>query len=258
MLTRKAKLLLSLTAAIPLLFAACKDNNILNPLNDAAGTYQLTVYAGRSIPATYTIPVGDPTYPNGGTFVVSDGSMVLNSNGTFIETNNYVTTQTGGSPQNSSFVSSGTWALSGTAFTLNASPQNGNGARNVTGTLDVDTISYQEANGQAASTRLSMGASQNWLQGKGALWSSAPFFCRCVGPGFGSAVNGITVDSVVVLVFRHFTLIFARSRSARTVQPFAGSHRKDSTIFQGRTSWAAWAYWPGSWLVSSLEFSHHS
>ena len=147
MLTRKAKLLLSLTAAIPLLFAACKDNNILNPLNDAAGTYQLTVYAGRSIPATYTIPVGDPTYPNGGTFVVSDGSMVLNSNGSFIETNNYVTT-TNGTSTPSSFVSSGTWTLNGTTFTLNAQPQNGNGARNVTGTLDVDTISYQEANGQ--------------------------------------------------------------------------------------------------------------
>lgn len=145
---RHTKRLLSLTAV--LLFAAC-DNSITDPFNAAVGTYQLTVYAGRSIPASYTIQPGDPNYPqypNGATFVVTDGQLVLNSNGTFVETNNYVTTPTGGASQNSSFVSSGTWTLSGTnTIYLTAPPQNGNSARNIQGTLDIDTITYQEDNG---------------------------------------------------------------------------------------------------------------
>jgi hypothetical protein len=155
MLTRKAALLLSLTAATPLLFAGCKDNGILNPLVDGAGTYQLTVYAGKGIPATYIIQPGDPAYPqypNGATFVVSDGNMVLNSNGTFIETNNYVFTPTGQAAIPAAFVSSGTWTVNGTDFTLTAPAQNNNAARSVFGTLTVDansvfTINYQESDG---------------------------------------------------------------------------------------------------------------
>jgi hypothetical protein len=155
MLTRKSKLLLSLTAATPLLFAACTDNTLTNPINDAAGTYQLTVYAGRTIPATYTIQPGDPAYPqypNGATFVVSGGTMVLNNNGTFIETNNYVFTPTGGTAQNAAFVSSGTWTLNGEQFNFSAPAQNNNSARNIAGTLSLDangilTIAYQESDG---------------------------------------------------------------------------------------------------------------
>jgi hypothetical protein len=147
MLTRKAKLLLSLTAATPLLFAvACTDNGIFNPLADAAGTYQLTVYAGKTLPAHYVIQPGDPnypTYPNGATFDVVDGSLVLNSNGTYTETNNYVITPTGGQSQTSYFVSQGTWTLNGTDLTLSSQAE----GRFVTGTLDVDTINYQESNG---------------------------------------------------------------------------------------------------------------
>lgn len=150
---RQTKRLLSLTAV--LLIAACTDNSIFNPMTNAAGTYQLTVYAGRTIPATYTIQPGDPNYPNfpnGGTFVVTGGTMVLNSNGTFTETNNYQTTPTGGSPQPSQFVSTGTWSLNGTNFSLFAPAQNGNTARNVSGTIDTDangvlTVNYQEPNG---------------------------------------------------------------------------------------------------------------
>ena len=63
MLTRKSRLLLSLTAATLLLFAACTDNTLTNPLEDADGTYQLTVYAGRTAPATFTIQPDDPNYP---------------------------------------------------------------------------------------------------------------------------------------------------------------------------------------------------
>jgi hypothetical protein len=144
---RHSKKLLGLTAV--LLFAAC-DNGITDPFQRASGTYELTVYAGRQVPATYTIQPGDPSYPqypNGATFVVTDGELVLNSNGTFIETNNYVTTPTGGVGENSSFVSSGTWQVNGTSLFLTAPPQNGIGQRNVQGTLDGDSVSYQESDG---------------------------------------------------------------------------------------------------------------
>ena len=155
MLTRKARLLLSLTAATPLLFAGCTDNSLTNPLNNAAGTYQLTVYAGRSVPATYNIQPGDPAYPqypNGATFVVSDGTMVLNSNGTFLETNHYLFTPTGEATQTAQFASSGTWTLNGEQFGFSAPAQNNNSARNITGSLSVNvngitTINYQESDG---------------------------------------------------------------------------------------------------------------
>lgn len=147
MLTRHVNKLLSVTAVM--LVAACTDNNILNPLADAAGTYQLTVYAGRSIPATYTIQPGDPdypNYPNGATLVVTDGDLVLNNNGTFVETNYYFITPTGGTGQNASFTRNGTWTLNGTDLTLR------NPAQDVFATLTISsdgryTINYQEDNG---------------------------------------------------------------------------------------------------------------
>lgn len=155
MLTRKSRLVLSLTAAIPLLFAACTDNTLTNPRADVAGTYQLTVYAGRGIPATYTIQPGDPNYPqypNGATLAVIGGTMVLNTNGTFIETNDYVFTPPSGPVDNRTFVSSGTWTLNGTEFAFAAPAQNNNAPRNIIGSLDLDannvlTINYQEADG---------------------------------------------------------------------------------------------------------------
>ncbi len=151
MLTRKVKRLLSLTAvATPLLFTACSDNPF-NPINDASGTYQLTVYAGRSIPATYTIQPNDPNYggvmPNGGTLRVTGGNLVLSNNGTFIETNNYVLTPSGQASFNQDFTRSGTWTVSGTNLSLFVPAQNGNSASNISGTLDVDTVTYQEDNG---------------------------------------------------------------------------------------------------------------
>jgi hypothetical protein len=122
MLTKKSRLLLTLTAATPLLFAACTDNGIFNPLNDASGTYQLTVYAGKTMPATFTIQAGDPNFPeapNGGTLVVTDGTLVLQNTGSFVETNNYTITPTGQSGNAHQFVSSGTWTPNGKTFTLN-------------------------------------------------------------------------------------------------------------------------------------------
>ena len=147
---RHSRKLLGLAAV--LLFAAC-DSGITNPLQEASGSYALTVYAGRAVPATYTIPVGDQNYPNGATFVVTGGELALHPDGTFIETNNYVTTPTGGSGQQSAFVSSGTWSVSGDNLILSAPAQNGNLARNISGTLtfdsvnDVFIISYQEDDG---------------------------------------------------------------------------------------------------------------
>lgn len=143
MLTKKARLLLSLTAATPLVFAACTDNNIVNPTTNAAGTYQLSVFAGKSIPANFTIPPGDATYPNGATFLVTDGTLVLNTNGTFLETNRFVTTPTGGQAQQTNFVSSGTFTLNGTFLTL----FDQSGQRTVNATLEFEIINYTEANG---------------------------------------------------------------------------------------------------------------
>jgi len=152
MLTKRSRLFLSLTAAAPLLFAACTDNSIFNPMADAAGTYQLTVYAGRTPPATYTIQPNDPTYgsiaPNGGTLVVTSGSLVLSNDGTFVETNNYTITPSGGSAQQYQYRSSGTWTINGTSFSLSDPSRN----RQVTGTLDADlnnnlTVNYSEDDG---------------------------------------------------------------------------------------------------------------
>ena len=153
MLTRKSRLLLGLTAvATPLLFAACTDNGIFNPMSDAAGTYQLTVYAGKTMPATYHILAGDPDftqYPNGATYVVTSGTLVLNNNGTFVETNNFFATPTGQASETPPpFVSSGTWTLNGTSFTFSDLTL----SRQVTGTLDANisnnlTIDYQESDG---------------------------------------------------------------------------------------------------------------
>jgi len=144
MLTKKSRLLLTLTAATPLLFAACTDNGIFNPLQDASGTYQLTVYAGKTMPATFTIQPGDPNFPEAPT----DGTLVLQNNGTFVETNNYTITPTGQSGTAHQFVSSGTWSLNGTSFTLTDQSLQ----RFDTGTLDTDangrlTVNYTEDTG---------------------------------------------------------------------------------------------------------------
>ena len=151
MLTKKSRLLLTLTAATPLLFAACTDNGIFNPLQDASGTYQLTVYAGKTIPATFIIQAGDPAFPeapNGGTLVITDGTLVLQNSGAFVETNNYTITPTGQSGQAHQFVSSGTWSLNGTDFTLSDQSLQ----RFDTGTLAPDangnlTVNYTEDGG---------------------------------------------------------------------------------------------------------------
>ena len=126
------KLALGLLAVA--LATACTDNGVFNPLNNASGTYTLTVSQGRTIPATFT------------TFVVTGGTLVLSNNGNFSETNNFSDRSTG---QASQFVSQGTWTLNGDQLSLFAPPQNGDSQRNISGTLDFDannvaTVSYTE------------------------------------------------------------------------------------------------------------------
>jgi hypothetical protein len=148
---RHTKRALSVIAVM--LVAACTDNSITNPYGNASGTYQLTVFAGRTLPATYTYSAGQiSSLPNGGTIQWTDGTMVLNSNGTFVETNNYVATPNGGNSQSGSFISSGTYTLSGTNFTLSAPAQNGVAQRYATGTIQFDTINYDEDNGDGTTS----------------------------------------------------------------------------------------------------------
>lgn len=147
---RHTKRLLSVIAVMAL--AACTDNGIFNPNQDLSGTYDLTVFAGRSVPTTYTIAAGETGFPNGGTFVVNDGSLQLNSNGTFIETNNFTNNPSGQSSYPSQFVSNGTWTVNGTTVSLFAPAVGNNPARNIVANVDFDaqnraTVFFQEDDG---------------------------------------------------------------------------------------------------------------
>ena len=150
MLTKKSRLLLAVTAATPLFLAGCTDNGVFNPLRDAAGTYDLVVFRGSILPVTDTYAAGQvQSLPNGGTVRWTDGTMVLNSNGTFVETNNYVLTPSGQSSSNGSFVSTGTYTINGEEFTLSAPAQSQQGARFASGTFTTDPeyrVSYAEQN----------------------------------------------------------------------------------------------------------------
>jgi hypothetical protein len=149
MLTKNVRLVLALTAATPLLFAACKDNNLVTPAN-VVGTYQLTLFRGQVPPVTDTYQASDGIIdlPNGGTVTWTDGTFVLNADGSFTETNNYTITPTGEASRPSAFTSIGTYRLSGNSINLIAAAQNNNGARNLSGTVTVKSITYQESNGQ--------------------------------------------------------------------------------------------------------------
>ena len=153
MLTRKAKLLLSLSVATPILFAACVDNTLIGPYRDVAGTYQLTVFSGATLPVTFTYGSGSfSILPNGGTITWTDGTMVLNSNGTFTEKNYYDYQDNGGASGRAAFTSNGTFTVNGTDFTLSAPAQNGIAARFATGSLVTSRINYVEDNGNGTTS----------------------------------------------------------------------------------------------------------
>ena len=149
MLTKNVRLLLAVTAATPLLFAACKDNNLVTPGN-VVGTYQLTLFRGQVPPVTDTWQASDGIIdlPNGGTVTWTDGTIVLREDGSFTETNNYTITPTGEASRQSAFTSIGTYRLTGSSISLNAPAQNNIGARNLSGTITVKSLTYQESNGQ--------------------------------------------------------------------------------------------------------------
>ena len=148
---RHMKRLLSVIAVM--LVAACTDNSLTNPYGNVSGTYQLTVFAGRTLPATYTYSAGQVSaLPNGGTIQWTGGTMVLNSNGTFVETNDYTATDNVNGSQSGSFISSGTYTVNGTNFTLSAPAQNGVAQRYGTGTIQFNTINYDENNGDGTTS----------------------------------------------------------------------------------------------------------
>ncbi|MEA2817431.1 MAG: hypothetical protein QOI93_5152, partial [Rhodospirillaceae bacterium] len=105
----------------------------------------------------FTIQAGDPSFPeapNGGTVVFTDGTLNLQSNGTFVETDNYTVTPSGQAGQFNQFQASGTWSLNGSTFTLNDQANQ----RFDSGTLETDangrlTVNFTESvgNGQFAS-----------------------------------------------------------------------------------------------------------
>jgi hypothetical protein len=148
MLSKNAKLLLALTAAAPLLFASCKDNNVVTPGN-VVGTYQLSLFRGQVPPVTdtYTAAQNVDGFPNGGTVVWTDGTIELRPDGSFTEINSFTATPNGDAPQQSAFTSIGTYHLSGTSIIFAAPAQNGLSARKFTGNVTVNSITYQESNG---------------------------------------------------------------------------------------------------------------
>ena len=149
---RQTKRFLSLIAVMAI--AACTDNSITNPYGNVEGTYQLTVFAGRTLPATYTYSAGQiQALPNGGTVQWTDGTMVLNRNGTFVETNNRIISPNGEASYSDPFISSGTYTVNGINFTLSAPAQNGIAQRYATGTIQFDKINYDEDNGNGTTSQ---------------------------------------------------------------------------------------------------------
>jgi hypothetical protein len=143
MLTRHVNKLLSVTAVM--LVAACTDNNILNPLSDVAGRYQLTIFAGATVPIQFAVQPGeDPDLPNGGTWNVTGGTLDLRENGTFTETNFITKTPTSGSAFNANFVSVGTYSVGGSTIQFDAPQQNGLAPRSFDGVVSQDRINYTE------------------------------------------------------------------------------------------------------------------
>ena len=134
--TKRLMRFLSVAVMAPLMVTSCDSTNTFDPFEDVSGTYDLSVYADRGVPATFTCQPGQCGMANGGTFVANGGTLVIDDDGTFIETNNYTSTPTGGSPQQSTFVSTGTWDFTGDdELTLFAPAQNGLGARNLNATI---------------------------------------------------------------------------------------------------------------------------
>jgi hypothetical protein len=146
---KNARLSLAFLAAV--LFAACTDNTLLPP-EDVVGTYNLTLFRGVAPPVTDVYQPGQADgLPNGGTVEWTDGSLVLNADGTFTEVDNNIVTPTGAASFQSAFQSSGTFRITGVNFTLNGTDQNGKTIRSQTGTRTATTLAYDESDGAGGS-----------------------------------------------------------------------------------------------------------
>ena len=124
--TTRVMRLLSVAAVAPLLLSSCDSNNPFDPSDDAVGSYELTVFAGRGMPSATidcTAAGECPNLPSGGRVVVSEGSLVLYNDGTFVETNLYTETPTGGTPQDRTYSSAGTYEVFDNDITLSAPGQ---------------------------------------------------------------------------------------------------------------------------------------
>jgi hypothetical protein len=110
MLTKRVRRLLGVAAVSPLLLTSC-DNNPFDPFEEAEGTYELTVFAGYSMPGA-EFPCGS------GRCRVTGGTLTLYDDGTFVERNQWVDTPTGGTPQTITYTSAGTYTLNGEDLTL--------------------------------------------------------------------------------------------------------------------------------------------
>ena len=116
--------LLSVAAIVPLLLTSCDSSSIFDPSDDAVGTYQLSVFAGQSMPnATFQCPPGGcastgVSMPNGGTLVVVNGRLVLYDDGTFVETNNFDVTPSGEATQRVVYSSTGSYDVFDEELTL--------------------------------------------------------------------------------------------------------------------------------------------
>jgi hypothetical protein len=143
MLTKRVRHLLGVAAIAPFLLTSC-DTNPFDPTDDVTGTYHLSVFAGRSIPALFSCQPGEcEEIPNGGTIRVNDGTLVLHDDGTFVERNHFTFTS-GGSSSNDTFLSTGTYNVNFDQLTLSAPAQNNQDARFINATVEFDTIHYIE------------------------------------------------------------------------------------------------------------------
>jgi hypothetical protein len=133
--TKRVLRLLSVAAIVPLLLTSCDSSNNFDPFEDAVGTYELSVYAGSSVPITFNCDPGECGLTNGGTFRVNDGTLILYEDGTFTETNHYTTTPSGGSAQATTFVSTGVYEIFDDDIELFAPAQNGIGSRSLNGSF---------------------------------------------------------------------------------------------------------------------------
>ncbi len=145
MLGKRVRRLLGAAAVAPLLLTSC-DSSVFDPFDEAVGTYDLTVYAGASVPATFNCNPGQCGMQNGGVLRVNDGILVLRSNGTFEETVDYTETESGFPSDSYSITWEGTYDVDGDQFTLRAPAQDGFAARFATGTLEFDSIRFVEDN----------------------------------------------------------------------------------------------------------------